>query len=86
MVTNSLGNKNFIQPMGRLSMYSKCLEIFLGGCGGLGLGVGSSHFCDLELELIKHLHDDLKLSSFFCCNSFHEYISVSLIPKAPKFL
>ncbi len=37
MVTNSFGNKNFMQPMGRLSMHSKCLDIFpfkFWVCGG----------------------------------------------------
>ncbi len=38
MVTNSFRNKNFMQPMGRLSMHSKCLDFFLlslpGGEGG----------------------------------------------------
>jgi hypothetical protein len=30
MVTNSFGNRNFMQPMGRLSMHSTCLDfIFL---------------------------------------------------------
>ncbi len=28
MVTNSFGNRNFMQPMGRLSMHSKCLDCF----------------------------------------------------------
>jgi hypothetical protein len=26
MVTNSFGNRNFMQPMGRLIMHSKCLD------------------------------------------------------------
>jgi len=26
MVTNSFGNRNFMQPMGRLSMHSTCLD------------------------------------------------------------
>jgi hypothetical protein len=35
MVTNSFGNRNFMQPMGRLSMHSKCLDfIFLSFKGG----------------------------------------------------
>jgi hypothetical protein len=29
MVTYSFGNRNFMQPMGRLSMHSKCLVFFL---------------------------------------------------------
>jgi hypothetical protein len=29
MVMNSFGNRNFMQPMGRLSMHSKCLDFFL---------------------------------------------------------
>jgi hypothetical protein len=28
MVTNSFGNKTFMQPMRRLSMHSKCLDFF----------------------------------------------------------
>jgi len=35
MVTNSFGNRNFMQPMGRPSMHSKCLDLFL-----LSWGVG----------------------------------------------
>jgi len=31
MVTDSFGNRNFMQPMGRLSMHSKRLDFFLGG-------------------------------------------------------
>jgi len=41
MVMNSFGNKNFMQPMGRLSMHSKCLDFFSfrfrGGRGGGGI-------------------------------------------------
>jgi len=37
MVTNSFGNNNFMQPMGRPSVHSKCLDLFffwvLGGGG-----------------------------------------------------
>jgi hypothetical protein len=29
MVTNSFGNRNLMQPMGRLSMHSKCLDFFV---------------------------------------------------------
>ncbi len=41
MVPNSFGNRNFMQPMGRLSMHSKCLDFFSfkfawGGGGGGG--------------------------------------------------
>jgi hypothetical protein len=28
MVTNRFGNRTFMQPMGRLSMHSKCLDFF----------------------------------------------------------
>jgi hypothetical protein len=28
MVTNNFENKNLMQPMGRLSMHSKCLDFF----------------------------------------------------------
>jgi hypothetical protein len=39
---NSFGNKNFMQPMGRLSMHSKCLAFYFfnfgfGGRGGFFL-------------------------------------------------
>jgi len=38
MVMNSFGNRNFMQPMGRLNMHSKCLvfflKVFFGGGGG----------------------------------------------------
>jgi hypothetical protein len=26
MLTNNFGNRNFMQPMGRLNMHSKCLD------------------------------------------------------------
>jgi hypothetical protein len=38
MVTNNFGNRNFMQPMGRLSMQSKCLDFFLLSCFGGGGG------------------------------------------------
>jgi hypothetical protein len=35
MVTNSFGKRNFVQPMGRLSMHWKCLDfVFLKFCVG----------------------------------------------------
>ncbi len=40
MVTNGFGNRNFIQPMGRLSMHSKCLDFFFLLSFGLGWGGG----------------------------------------------
>ncbi len=40
MVTNSCGNRYFMQSTGRLSLHSKCLDFFsfkvLGGVGGGG--------------------------------------------------
>jgi hypothetical protein len=40
MVEKIFGNRNFMHPMGRFSMYSKCLDFFLkvfwGGGGGKG--------------------------------------------------
>jgi hypothetical protein len=47
MVTNSFGNRNFMQPMGRPSMHSKCLDFFpfkfwVVGRGG---GGGGRIFC-----------------------------------------
>jgi len=43
MVTNSFGNKNLMQAMGRFSMHSKCLDFFsfkfwVGAAGGWGKG------------------------------------------------
>jgi hypothetical protein len=29
MVTNRLEKRNFMQPMGRLNMHSKCLDIYI---------------------------------------------------------
>jgi hypothetical protein len=38
MVMNGFGNRNFMQPMGRFSMHSKCLVLggWVGGGGGRG--------------------------------------------------
>ncbi len=36
MVADSFGNRNFMQPMGRLSMHSKCLDFFSFNLGGRG--------------------------------------------------
>jgi hypothetical protein len=50
MVTNSFGNKNFMQPMGRLSMHSKVFFFpfeVLGGWGGWGFF--SFFFCSLQV-------------------------------------
>jgi hypothetical protein len=44
MVTNSFGNRNSMQPMGRLSMHSKCLDFFAFKFGGGGGGVGKGFF------------------------------------------
>jgi hypothetical protein len=46
MVTNSFGNRNFMQPMGRLSMHSNCLDFFAFKFwgGGRGGGVGCFFF------------------------------------------
>jgi hypothetical protein len=43
MVTNSFGNRNFMQPMGRLSMHSWCALVFffLGGLGELSFAFSS---------------------------------------------
>jgi len=41
MVTNSFGNRNFMQPMGRLSMHSKCLDFF---AFKFGQGWGGRYF------------------------------------------
>ncbi len=40
MVMNSFGNRNFMQPMGRLSMHSKCLDFFVLKLFGAGAGWG----------------------------------------------
>jgi hypothetical protein len=55
MVTNSFGNKNFMQPMGKLSMhYSKCLDLFSLSFWEGGGGVDVLHFalfpnCSLQI-------------------------------------
>jgi hypothetical protein len=36
MVMNSFGNKNFMQPMGRFNIHSKCFDFFLSSFGGGG--------------------------------------------------
>ncbi len=49
MVTNSFGNRNFMQPMRRLGMHSKCLEF-----------VTSSllvHFVSPLLGVIAHIEN-----------------------------
>jgi hypothetical protein len=43
MLTNSFGNRNFTQPMGRLSMHSKCLDLFFLSFGARG-GEDFFHF------------------------------------------
>ncbi len=46
MVTNSFGNRIFMQPMGRLSLHSKCLDfIFLLGFGLVGEDYFSFSLC-----------------------------------------
>jgi hypothetical protein len=50
MVTNNFENRNLMQPMGRLSMHSKCFDfIFLilgeGGRGGWGKDFFSFFLC-----------------------------------------
>jgi hypothetical protein len=54
MVTNSFGNRNFMQPMARLSMHSKCLDFFSFkfwvGVGGRGQKDFFSFFlCSLQV-------------------------------------
>jgi hypothetical protein len=44
MVTNSFGNRNFMQPMGRLSMHSNCLDFFAFKFWGGGRGGGGGGF------------------------------------------
>jgi hypothetical protein len=43
MVTNSFGNRNFMQSMGRLSMHSKCLDLFFFELGGGIFFIFSQH-------------------------------------------
>ncbi len=50
MVTNSFGNRNFLQPMGRRSMHSKCLVFFFFSFKfwvrwGGGVGMTKMIFC-----------------------------------------
>jgi hypothetical protein len=47
MAMNSFGNKNFMQPMGRLSMCSKCLDFFSFKFGGGAVGEGFFFFLPL---------------------------------------
>jgi hypothetical protein len=54
MVTNSFGNRNFMQPMRRLNMHSKYLDLFfykiLGGAHAGGGGLFSFFFlCSLQV-------------------------------------
>ncbi len=56
MVTNSFGDRTFMQPMGRLSMHSKCLDFFSFkfwvGAGAGGKGFFSFFLCSQNV-LIK---------------------------------
>jgi hypothetical protein len=56
MVTNSFGNRNFMQPMGRLSMHSKCLDFFSFkfwvGVRGRG-GILSFAFCSQWVPIVS---------------------------------
>jgi hypothetical protein len=46
MVTNSFGERNFMQPMGRLSMNSKCIVFFsFKVWGGGGRRIFSFYLC-----------------------------------------
>jgi len=59
MVRNSFGNRNFVQPMARLSMHSKCLDYFsfkfwAGGEGGEGIFFIFSFFptCSIQVPQV----------------------------------
>ncbi len=60
MVMNNFGNRNLMQPMGRLSMHSKCLDFFsfkfwVGVVGGVGEGFFSFFLCS-NMFLLSSWH------------------------------
>jgi len=60
MVTNCFGNGNLMQPMGRLSMHSKCLDFFLLNFGwGRQGGWGKDFFLFLLFPTCFHLVPNL---------------------------
>ncbi len=52
MVTNSFGNRNFMHPMGRLIMHSKCLVFFPPFKFWVGVGWGRIFFFHFLNNLI----------------------------------
>jgi len=86
MVTNSFGNRNFMQPMGRLSMHSKCLDfIFLfkfwlvGGGGGRGIFSYFPLFPKCSHQVPNGFHQ--------VPNGFPRFLMCSprVLPIAPRF-
>ncbi len=57
MVTNNFGNRNFMQPMGMLTMHSKCLDfIFFLNFGGRGEGGGFFLFSFVPITFPSSSH------------------------------
>jgi len=48
MVPDSFGNRNFMQPMGRHNMHSKCLDYF-----SFKFGVGRDNFFHFSLQVLN---------------------------------
>ncbi len=69
------GNRNFMQPMGRLSMHSKCFDLFSvkfwGGQGGGGRRIVFSFF--LGSQCVPNM---LSLSSRYVPNEFPNMFSI----------
>ncbi len=56
MVTNSFGNRNFMQPTGRLSMHSKCLDFFSFKFWGRGVeGFFSFSFAPFKFPVVPNM-------------------------------
>ncbi len=72
MVTNSFGNRNFMQPMGRLSMHSTCLDfIFLLSFekGGEGRGFFSFFLCSQHVPFKFPMGSHQVPNMFQMCSS-----------------
>jgi hypothetical protein len=81
MVTDSFGNRIFMQPMGRLSMHSKCLDFFLSGGGGAG-GRGRI-FSFTNMFPIRSLGSPCVPQG---CSQYHLALIPYLLPQSPPLL
>jgi hypothetical protein len=83
MVTTSFGNRNFIQPVGRLSMHSKCLDFF---SFNLWVGGGSGGFLSFFL-CSQHVPFKFPMDSHQVLNVFLMFpmCSSRVFPIAPWF-